>query len=65
MLCLEWTERGGPAVEPPSRRGFGFTLLERVLPAQCKAEVALDFGPVGLTFRITAPLIEERLVPSY
>src|SRR3954447_246162 len=32
-LCLEWTERGGPAVEPPSRQGFGSRLLERVLPA--------------------------------
>jgi len=41
MLCLEWAERDGPPVEPPSRRGFGSTLLERVLPAQCSAEVAL------------------------
>jgi two-component sensor histidine kinase len=64
-LCLEWTERGGPAVEPPSRKGFGSRLLERVLPAQCSAEVALDFGPAGLTFRMTAPLIEQRQVPSY
>src|SRR3954469_5573130 len=64
-LCLEWTERDGPPVEPPSRRGFGSTLLERVLPAQCSAEVALEFDPVGLHFRMTAPLIEQRLVPSY
>ena len=39
--------------------------LERVLPAQCSAEVALEFDPLGLHFRMTAPLIEERLVPSY
>src|SRR3954454_15367406 len=65
MLCLEWTERDGPPVEPPSRKGFGSTLLERVLPAQCSAEVALEFDPLGLHFRMTAPLIEERLVPSY
>src|SRR4051794_29323372 len=48
MLCVEWTERDGPPVEPPSRKGFGSTLLERVLPAQCKAEVALEFDPLGL-----------------
>src|SRR5215218_10207697 len=65
MLSLEWTERDGPPVEPPGRKGFGSTLLERVLPAQCSAEVALEFDPVGLHFRMTAPLIEQRLVPSY
>jgi two-component sensor histidine kinase len=64
-LSLEWTERDGPPVEPPSRKGFGSTLLERVLPAQCHAEVALEFDPAGLSFRMKAPLIEERLVPSY
>ena len=28
-LVLEWHESGGPAVAPPSRRGFGLSLLER------------------------------------
>ena len=65
MLCLEWVERSGPVVEPPSRKGFGSTLLERVLPAQCRAEVAIEFDRAGLRFRMRAPLIEERLVPIY
>src|SRR5215207_4193501 len=65
MLCLEWVERDGPPVEPPSRKGFGSTLLERVLPAQCHAEVALRFDPAGLRFRMRAPLIKQRLVPPY
>jgi two-component sensor histidine kinase len=64
-LSLEWTERSGPPVEPPKRKGFGSTLLERVLPAQCHAEVAFEFDRAGLRFRMRAPLIEDRLVPSY
>jgi two-component sensor histidine kinase len=31
-LDLEWTERGGPPVRLPHRRGFGSALLQRVLP---------------------------------
>ncbi len=65
MLLLEWRERGGPVVEQPSRKGFGSTLLERVLTTQCRAEVDLEFAPAGLSFRMTAPLIEQRLVPPY
>ena len=65
MVDLEWMERDGPPVEPPKRKGFGSTLLERVLPAQCHAEVALRFDPAGLRFRMDAPLIEQRMVPEY
>ena len=41
------------------------TLLERVLPAKAKAEVSLSFDPAGLRFEMSAPLIEQRLVPEY
>ena len=65
MLSLEWRESGGPPVEPPKHKGFGSTLLERVLTAQCHAQVGFEFDRAGLRFRMTAPLVEERLVPSY
>lgn len=64
-LHLEWTERGGPPVEPPRRKGFGLTLLERVLAIQCSAQVDVAFEPAGLRVRLRAPLIEQRQVPSY
>jgi two-component sensor histidine kinase len=64
-LHVEWIERGGPPVTPPTRRGFGSTLLQRVLTAQAQAEIAMDFDPQGLRFRMIAPLVEHRQVPAY
>jgi two-component sensor histidine kinase len=64
-LCLEWIERGGPPVTPPKRRGFGSTLLQRVLTAQAQAEIAIDFEPQGLRFKMVAPLVLHRQVPRY
>ena len=64
-LDLEWTERGGPPVRQPHRRGFGSALLQRVLPVQCNAEVEFDLDKAGLRFRMKAPLVEHRLVPEY
>jgi light-regulated signal transduction histidine kinase (bacteriophytochrome) len=31
-LRLEWRERGGPAVQPPKRQGFGTTIITRSVP---------------------------------
>jgi two-component sensor histidine kinase len=64
-LHLEWSEFGGPPVSEPQHRGFGSTLLQRVLPMQCKAEVQIDYDQAGLRFAMDAPLIEQRLVPAY
>ena len=64
-LHLTWIERDGPPVERPLRKGFGSTLLERVLTLQCNATIEFDFEPSGLQFRMDAPLAEGRLVPKY
>jgi two-component sensor histidine kinase len=64
-LHLEWREFGGPIVSEPQHQGFGTTLLQRVLPMQCNAEVEVQYDPQGLRFRLDAPLVEQRLVPSY
>jgi two-component sensor histidine kinase len=55
-LELHWEERGGPAVSPPTRKGFGSTLVERVLRVQLGGEVKTDYAPEGLTIAIKAPL---------
>jgi two-component sensor histidine kinase len=64
-LRLEWLERGGPVVEKPQRKGFGSTLLQRVLATQCNAEIRFEFEPEGLRFCMDAPLVRDRLVPKY
>ena len=64
-LHLEWRERGGPPVDEPQHQGFGSTLLQRVLPMQCNADVEVEFNREGLRFIMNVPLIEQRLVPAY
>ena len=65
MVNLKWQERGGPRVDQPTRRGFGTTLLEKVIAVQCNAQIELDFHPDGLRFTMALPLRETRLVPTY
>jgi two-component sensor histidine kinase len=64
-LHLEWTEFGGPPISEPQHQGFGSTLLQRVLPMQCNAQVKIRYDMKGLRFRMDAPLVEQRLVPDY
>ncbi|ATD66841.1 histidine kinase [Luteimonas chenhongjianii] len=55
-LELVWHETGGPAVETPTRRGFGARLLERGLRNDLDGEVEVTYAPDGLVFRATVPL---------
>jgi two-component sensor histidine kinase len=64
-LDIKWLERGGPPVEKPSRKGFGSTLLHRVLTHQCHATISIDYDREGLSCHMDIPLVEERLVPEY
>jgi PAS domain S-box-containing protein len=64
-LHLEWVETGGPPLRTPGDKGFGSTLLQRVLPKQCNAEVQLEFEEAGVRFRLRAPLAEQRSVPPH
>lgn len=65
VLVLDWIEQDGPPVQPPTRKGFGSTLLERVLKVQCEAEITFDYRVDGLHFRMEAPIPSTRAVPLY
>ena len=65
IVNFEWQEHGGPKVEQPNRRGFGTTLLEKVVAVQCDAKVELIYHPDGFRFTMALPLRDSRLVPSY
>jgi two-component system CheB/CheR fusion protein len=47
-LRLEWIESNGPKVEPPTRRGFGMTLIERSLPHDLNGTAQVEFAPEGV-----------------
>lgn len=57
-LLLQWAETDGPAVEPPSRRGFGSRLIDEGIPYELDGEVSLVFPPGGVTCTIDIPLGE-------
>ncbi len=55
-LIMLWTERNGPAVKPPKRRGFGTAVIERMLGDSLRAKVELLFPREGVCWRFRAPL---------
>lgn len=65
-LAIRWIERGGPPSKPPTRRGFGSTLIERTLAHQLDAVVQRDFLESGLHCHIRIPLLPEvgRIEPA-
>ena len=55
-LALRWQERGGPAVSPPSRKGFGSRLIERSLALELGGEVHIVYDPAGLVCDVISPV---------
>ena len=54
-LCLHWRETGGPAVTPPTRKGFGSRVIEQGLPHELQGSVAIDYAPGGIVCTIDVP----------
>jgi two-component sensor histidine kinase len=54
-LRLVWTERGGPAVEAPTRRSFGTRMMES-LGQQLNGRVQLAYEPSGFVYALDVPL---------
>ncbi len=57
-LRIEWREQGGPAVSPPTRRGFGSRLITDGLAYELDGTVSLDFDPAGVICTIEMPIEE-------
>jgi PAS domain S-box-containing protein len=54
-FTMSWTERDGPPVSAPKRRGFGSTVLEAMAKRSVDGTVDLDYAPSGVTWRLTCP----------
>ena len=54
-LVIDWREQDGPPVKPPTRRGFGSTIIEHSIPHDLNGEVSLDYRPEGFQARIRIP----------
>lgn len=64
LLAIEWRETGGPPVKPPSRRGFGTTLIEGIVKRTLQAEVSVDYRPEGLVCRFILPRTKVEQLPT-
>jgi PAS domain S-box-containing protein len=61
-FLIGWTEREGPCVEAPIRRGFGNTVISTVAKASVDGEVELLYASTGLIWRLkcSADTVLER-----
>ncbi len=60
-LLIDWRENGGPAVNPPTRKGFGSTIIDRSIPYDLGGEARINFKPEGVeaSFRIPAKHVSD------
>jgi len=54
-LRLHWRETDGPAVTPPTRKGFGSRVIEQGLPHELNGTVAIEYAPGGIVCTIDVP----------
>ncbi|MFD1704751.1 HWE histidine kinase domain-containing protein [Methylopila henanensis] len=63
IVAVEWRETGGPAVSPPTRRGYGSRLIERGVAQELGGEARLDFAAEGVIFTFRTPF-SEKVAPQ-
>jgi two-component sensor histidine kinase len=54
-FTMSWTEREGPRVCTPQRRGFGTIVMDAMTERSVDGAVELDYAPSGVTWRLTCP----------
>jgi two-component sensor histidine kinase len=55
VFAMSWTEREGPPVSAPQRRGFGTTVIEAMAERSVDGKVDLEYALSGVTWRLTCP----------
>jgi light-regulated signal transduction histidine kinase (bacteriophytochrome) len=60
---INWRETGGPLVSPPSKRGFGATLVDRAVPYDLGGSSQIDYHPDGVRARLLIPSRYVRATP--
>lgn len=55
QLRLRWAEQGGPLVLPPSHKGFGHVVFERIVAKSLDGKVLMNFLPEGLIWELLIP----------
>jgi two-component sensor histidine kinase len=56
-FTMSWSERDGPPVSGPTRRGFGTLVVEAMMAYSVDGAVNLDCAPRGLSWRLACPAV--------
>lgn len=51
-FTMHWRECNGPSVVAPAHRGFGRTVIERMVAQALEGKVTLEFAPDGVRWRL-------------
>jgi len=51
-LVILWTEKNGPPVKPPERRGFGTRVVDQLIQSELNGEVHFEWRAEGLVCRL-------------
>jgi len=54
-FAMSWTERDGPPVSAPQRRGFGTVVMQEMAERSVNGAVDLEYAASGVTWRLTCP----------
>lgn len=64
-IRLKWEEHDGPPVTPPTRKGFGHFVIDRMATQSLNAKVDIDFRPEGLVWVLDAPASTMQIEPEF
>jgi two-component sensor histidine kinase/CheY-like chemotaxis protein len=56
VFSICWTERNGPPIAAPTHRGFGTTVVTKMVEMSLDGETVLDYSSTGLIWRLACPL---------
>lgn len=62
-LDIKWQESGGPAVQAPTRRGFGTTIIDRTIPFELGGTANVEFAVTGVRAEFSIPAVHVRNAP--
>jgi light-regulated signal transduction histidine kinase (bacteriophytochrome)/CheY-like chemotaxis protein len=63
-VTMAWRETGGPPVLPPTRRGFGSTILEQAIPFEVNGLSSISYLPAGFYINVVLPAAVAAIAPA-
>ena len=58
VFQIGWTERNGPPVQPPRRKGFGTTVIASMAKMSLDGTVEFTYAATGVVWRLTCPAVK-------